>query len=195
MVPGVRLSRGGRGRPKRQTWGEAFYAVWSDPLPLDLVAFVATVCVSAVFTAATAVLHTASAAGLQMSTVVSSVVGQACEAVVSVCIPAAATASDAVAADLVIALGERPSSEDGQNRGNLMGVSRDCKVCRFVGCPRARAASALRLARAPRHPHHPFAGYGLCQSRENIITAPVFFSGSRPKRWQKRSSNMTKEAY
>ena len=62
---------------------------------------------------------------------------------------AAATASDAVAADLVIALGERPSSEDGQNRGNHMGVSRDCKVCRFVGCPRARAASALRLARAP----------------------------------------------
>ena len=62
---------------------------------------------------------------------------------------AAATASDA--ACLVIALGDRPSSEDGQNRGNHMAVSRDCKVFRFVGCP--RAASALRLARAPRHPH------------------------------------------
>ena len=61
--------------------------MWSDPLPLDLAAFVVTLCMSAVFTAATAVLHTASAAGLQMSTVVSSVVGQACEAVVSVCIP------------------------------------------------------------------------------------------------------------
>eukprot|EP00802_Teleaulax_amphioxeia_P015569 Tamp_15660.p2 GENE.Tamp_15660~~Tamp_15660.p2 ORF type:complete len:192 (+),score=13.65 Tamp_15660:226-801(+) len=67
---------------------------------------------------------------------------------------AAATASDALAACLVIALGDRPSSEDGQNRGNHMAVSRDCKVCRFVGCP--REASALRLARAPRHPH-PFA--------------------------------------
>ena len=111
MAPGVRRARGGRGRQKRQTWGQAWYAVWSDPLPSDLAAFVVTLCMSAVFTAATAVLHTASAAGLlgfrvasgwdfftaatavlctaaaaglQISTVVSSVVGQACEAVVSV---------------------------------------------------------------------------------------------------------------
>ena len=46
---------------------------------------------------------------------------------------AAATASDALAACL--ALGDRPSSEDWQNRGNPMAVSRDCKVFRFVGCP------------------------------------------------------------
>ena len=83
MAPGVRRARGGRGRQKRQTWGQAWYAVWSDPLPLDLAAFVVTLCMSAVFTAATAVLHTASAAGLQMSTVVSSVVCQACEEIIS----------------------------------------------------------------------------------------------------------------
>ena len=65
MAPGVRRARGGRGRQKRQTWGEACYAVWSDPLPVDLAAFVVTLCVSAVFTAATAVLHTAAAAGLR----------------------------------------------------------------------------------------------------------------------------------
>ena len=48
MPRGGRGGRGFVGGVPRQTWGAAAYAVWSDPLPLDLAVFVAALCAWAV---------------------------------------------------------------------------------------------------------------------------------------------------